>query len=92
MIKIRRTVKKVIDGDTFVVSRRIGNSNVVRLSNVNAPEKRDYGGRKATNVLRGMIGGRQVSVSPVGRSYGRVVAKVTQNRRNINKRMKSKGY
>ena len=36
---MKRTVKKIIDGDTFVVSRKIGNTNVVRLANVNAPEK-----------------------------------------------------
>lgn len=92
MIIIKRTVKRIIDGDTFVVSRKVGNSNIIRLANVNAPEKRSYGGRKATNILKGMVGGKKVSLSPVGRSYGRVVAKVTQNRRNINKRMKSKGY
>jgi len=29
---MRRTVKKVIDGDTFVVNRKIGGTNVVRLA------------------------------------------------------------
>lgn len=87
---MKRTVRKVIDGDTFVVNRKIGNTNKVRLAGYNAPEKHQFGGKTATNRLRGLIGGKQVSVSPVGRSYGRVVAKVTQNRRNISKRMGTK--
>ncbi len=89
---VRRTVKKIIDGDTFIVSRRIGNSNRVRLANVNTPKKTQREGRRATNVLRGLIGGKQVSINVVGKSYGRSVGKVTQNRRNINKKMRNKGY
>jgi endonuclease YncB( thermonuclease family) len=91
-MRFRRTVKRIIDGDTFVVSRRIGNTNKVRLANVDAPERQSKSGHTATNTLKGMIRGKVVSVTPVGRSYDRVVAKVTQNRRNINKRMRAKGY
>ena len=54
---MRRTVKKIIDGDTFVVNRKIGDTNKVRLTNVDAPERYQFGGRKATNTLRGLIGG-----------------------------------
>lgn len=89
---MRRTVKKIIDGDTFAVKRRIGNTNKIRLANVNAPERGSKGGKTATSALKRLIGGRKVSITPVGRSYDRVVAKVTQNRRNINKRMRQKGY
>ena len=96
MKKIRapkRKVKKVIDGDTFKVSRKISGNNIIRLARVNAPEKRSKGGRKATNTLRGLIGGKKVSIKPVARDkYGRIVAEITQNRRKINKRMKEKGY
>ena len=55
---MRRTVKKIIDGDTFVVNRKIGSTNKVRLANVDAPERYQFGGRKATNTLRGLIGWR----------------------------------
>ena len=89
---MKRTVKKIIDGDTFVVSRKIGNTNVVRLANVNAPEKYQFGGRKATNVLRGLIGRQKVSITPVGRSYNRVVAYVRKERKSVNKIMREKGY
>ncbi len=89
---MKRTVKKIIDGDTFVVNRKIGKTNVVRMANVSAPEKYQFGGKKATNVLKGLIGGRSVNIKPVGSSYGRVVANVSKGRSSINKRMKNKGY
>ena len=85
---MRRTVKKIIDGDTFVVNRKIGNTNRIRLARVNAPEKYQYGGKRATNKLRGLIGGKTVTIIPVGRSYGRIVANVRHRRRSINRRLK----
>jgi endonuclease YncB( thermonuclease family) len=88
----KRTVKRIIDGDTIEVNRRIGNTRYVRLANVNAPEKYQFGGRKATNVLRGLIGGQQVSITPVGKSYNRILAQVRKGRKSINKRMREKGY
>ena len=85
---VRRTVKKVIDGDTFVVNRKIGDSRIVRLAGVNAPEKGKYGGTRATNRLKGIIGGKSVTIVPVGRSYGRVVANVRHKRTSVNKRLR----
>ena len=84
---MKRKVLKVIDGDTFVVRRRIGDTRVVRLAGVNAPEKYQYGGQSATNKLRGLIEGKTVTIQPVGRSYGRVVAGVRVNRGSVNRRM-----
>lgn len=85
---IRRKVKQVIDGDTFIVCRKIGNTNIVRLAGVNAPEKYQFGGKTATNRLRGLIGGKTVTIVPVGRSYNRLVANVRNNRKSVNKRLK----
>ena len=85
---IRRKVKQVIDGDTFIVSRKIGNTNRIRLAGVNAPEKYQFGGKTATNRLRGLIGGKTVTIVPVGRSYNRLVANVRNQRKSINKRLK----
>lgn len=90
MVKsFRRTVKRVLDGDTFQVARKIGKSNRVRLANVNAPEKHQFGGKRATNKLRGLIGGKKVTVKVVARDkYGRNVGTVYSSRKNVNKRMK----
>ena len=87
-ITIRRKVKRVIDGDTFEVYRKIGNTNRVRLAGVKAPAKNQFGGRKATNRLRGLIGGKTVTINPVGISYNRVVAKVRHQRKSINTRLR----
>ncbi len=35
---IRRTVKRVLDGDTFQTYRKVNGSNYVRIAGVNAPE------------------------------------------------------
>jgi len=85
---MRRFVKRIIDGDTFVVARKIGNTDRVRLAGVNAPERGTAAGTNATNRLRGLIGGQTVTVIPRGMSYGRVVADVRQNRRSVNKRIR----
>ena len=88
MLTIKRTVKKVIDGDTFIISRKIGNTNRVRLAGVNAPDKYQLGGREATDRLRALIGGKSVTIVPVGRSYDRIVADVRRKKKRINKRVK----
>lgn len=85
---MRRTVKRIIDGDTFEVNRRIGNTNRIRLAGVNAPKKSTPRGMRAMRRLRGLIGGKTVTIVPVGRSYGRIVGKVRNRRRSVNKRLK----
>ena len=78
---IRRTVKKVIDGDTFETYRKIQGTNRVRIAGKNAPERYQFGGSTATSRLKNKIQGKTVTVQPVSRSYGRIVAKVRVNRR-----------
>jgi endonuclease YncB( thermonuclease family) len=80
---IRRTVKRIIDGDTFQTYRKVNGSNFVRLAGVNAPEKYQFGGSEATARLKRQIQGKTVTLQPVGRSYSRVVAKVRCNRRLV---------
>ncbi len=80
---IRRTVKRVIDGDTFQTYRKLNGSNYIRLAGVNALEKWQFGGRQATQSLKRQIQDKTVTLQPVGRSYGRVVANVRHGRRLI---------
>lgn len=87
---MRRTVKRIIDGDTIIVNRQISGTNKLRLAGVNAPEMNTSAGRKAANILRGLISGQSVTVVPRGRSYDRVVADVRLDRASVNKRMKEK--
>jgi len=80
---IRRTVKRVIDGDTFEVARKIQGTNRIRIAGLNAPNSNQKGYSKATNRLRRLIGSKQVTIVPVGRSYNRLVAQVRRNRKKI---------
>ena len=80
---IRRTVKRVLDGDTFQTYRKVNGSNFVRIANKNAPEKYQFGGREATARLKRQIQGKTVTLQPVGKSYSRVVARVRCKRRLI---------
>lgn len=80
--KFMRKVKKVIDGDTIKVSSPVRGSPYVRLAGVDAPEKGQRGFRTATQNLRSRVGGKKVWVRPVGKSYGRTVARVRKVRRD----------
>ena len=77
---IRRTVKRVLDGDTIQTYRKVNGSNYIRLAGVNAPERYQFGGKEATARLKRQIQGKTVTLQPVGRSYSRVVARVRCNR------------
>ncbi len=79
--KYLRIVKKVVDGDTVVVSSSVRGSSYIRLAGKNAPEKRQSGYQISKDNLKSRIGGKKVWVTPVGKSYGRTVAKVRKVRR-----------
>ena len=84
----KEKVTRVIDGDTFKTASR---KNPVRLAKVNAPEKGRPGSAKATQDLRGLIGGEQVSIKTVARDvYGRSVANVNKGSISVNKAMRAK--
>ena len=83
-------VAKVIDGDTFTTGSR---KRPVRLANVNAPEKGSQGAAAATQALRDIIGGQNVSIETVARDkYGRSVANVRVGNRSVNAAMRRRGY
>ena len=79
--KYLRKVKKVVDGDTVVVGSPVRGSSYIRLAGKHAPEKRQPGYQTAKSELRSRLGGKRVWVKPVGKSYGRTVAKVRKVRR-----------
>ena len=82
----KEKVTKVIDGDTFETASR---KNPVRLANVDAPEKGQSGAGKATEALRQLIQGEDVTIDTVARDrYGRSVANVKIGRKSVNKAMK----
>ena len=80
--KFLRKVRKVVDGDTVVVSRPVRGSSYIRLAGKHAPERGQRGYQTAKSNLKSKVGGRKVWVTPVGKSYGRTVAKVRKVRRD----------
>lgn len=88
---MRRKVTRVIDGDTFEVKTKIGDTNRVRIAGYNAPEINEHGGKKAAKKLKYLIEGENVSLVPKARSYGHVVADVRISRRKVSKIMKNNG-
>jgi len=87
----RRKVKRIWDGDTIELFRPIEGKKFVRLANVKAPEKGQFGYMKAKNQLKGMIGGRTVTIKPVA-VRRRLIAEVIADRKSVNKRMRERGY
>ena len=83
----KEKVVRVIDGDTFMTASR---KNPIRLANVNAPEKGVRGYKKATDTLKKMISGKEVTIDTKARDrYGRSVANVKVGRESVNKAIHS---
>ncbi len=88
----KRTVDKVIDGDTFRTTRKLNGSNYVRLAGVNTPERNQSGFSNATRELARMVSGEKVSIITRGKSYGRNVGDVRVGRKSVNTAMRRRGY
>ncbi len=83
LMTIRRKVKRVIDKDTFETHRKIQGTNRVRIAGMYGAELNTQKGRKEKEQMKRKIQGKVVTLQPVGRSYGRIVAKVRHKRRLV---------
>ncbi|MEN8141764.1 MAG: thermonuclease family protein [Thermodesulfobacteriota bacterium] len=85
-------VMQVIDGDTVKVARN-GSIEKIRLYGIDAPEKDQPFGRKATGSAAQLTLGEVVRVEEVTRDrYGRLVATIWLGQQNINQTMVEQGY
>jgi len=82
---VKRKVQKIVDGDTFKVSRNVNDSQYIRVAGLNAPEKGQRGYDAAKRKLSRQINNKNVTICPKAKSYGRTVAKVTFNGKDIAK-------
>jgi endonuclease YncB( thermonuclease family) len=87
---MNRTVKEIIDGDTFTTTL----SEYVRIANINTPEKGSSGYTRAKSDLRSIIPpGTTVNLSKKATDvYGRIVADVFKDGQNVANLMKNKGW
>jgi endonuclease YncB( thermonuclease family) len=83
---IKEKVTKVIDGDTFLTTRR---KHPVRLANIDTPEKGQSGYSDAKKALQDLIGGQEVIIDTKARDkFNRSVANVKIGNKSVNKAMK----
>lgn len=87
----RRKPTRILDGDTFRVHKPVKRKRHVRLAGVDTPEKGQFGYGKAMRQLRGMIGGKRVTIKPVA-VRRRVIAEVVADGKSVNARMQQRGW
>ena len=75
-------MQKIIDGDTFLVRKRVRGSQYIRVAGLNAPEKGQRGYMQAKRRIA-RLKGHIVTLRPKGKSYGRTVAEVIFKRKRI---------
>jgi len=77
-------VTRVIDGDTFQVKDRFGNTQTIRLFGVDTPEKKQRFGMEAKEYTKNLIDKKTVHVQTIELGkYGRVVAIVHINNESL---------
>lgn len=86
------SVLRVIDGDTFVVRNEIGQTEKIRVGQIDAPERSQAFGSSATACLSRMIIGDSVSICRDGTDrYGRTIADVKADGQDVGSQMVSQG-
>lgn len=77
-------VVHVADGDTITVLDAGNHQHKIRLSGIDAPEKKQAYGRVSGKHLADLVAGKPVSVEWTKRDkYQRIVGKVLQNRQDV---------
>lgn len=88
-------VVKVADGDTVTVVRTVGDEQTqvrVRLSSIDAPEKRQPFGTRSRQLLSDLVYGRMVTVEEQGRDrYGRIIGRIQVGELDANREMVRQG-
>ena len=89
---LRGTALWIVDGDT-VLLRRGNKLTSIRLWGIDAPEKKQVGGKAATRHLVKLIGRKRIKVvtTCIGK-YGRVVGKIYYKGKLINLEMVKAGH
>jgi endonuclease YncB( thermonuclease family) len=58
----KRTVTRIIDGDTFEIGKKIDGINRIRIADVDTPEIGEKGYEKMTDYLKKLILGKKVKL------------------------------
>ena len=89
---LRGTALWIVDGDTVLLRQR-NKITSIRLWGIDAPEKKQTGGKAATRHLIKLIGRKRIEVvtTCIGR-YGRIVGKIYYKKKLINLEMVKTGH
>jgi endonuclease YncB( thermonuclease family) len=86
-------VVKVYDGDTITVLDSNYTQHKIRLDGIDAPERGQDYGAKATQALKAVLGSGQVVVEVTTKDkYGRSIGQVMAEQTNVNAWMVEKGW
>lgn len=83
----------IADGDTITCLSDGKRQMKVRLNQIDAPEQKQAFGKAAKKALAGYVAGKTISLKTNGHDkYGRTIAEVFVDGKNINKAMVEDGY
>lgn len=86
-------VISITDGDTVTVLTNTNEQVKIRVYGIDCPEKKQAFGTKAKQFLSSLIFGQTVTVQPLGKDlYGRTIAKIAYEGRDIGLTMIQYGY
>lgn len=87
------TVERVVDGDTIVFKAGDAKTQRVRLADIDTPELDQPWGGEAKAALKGWAENRRAQIRIVDTDrYGRLVATLWIDGKNINRRLVAKGH
>lgn len=82
----------VTDGDTITVLDEHNAQHTIRLANIDAPERGQPWGNRSKQTLSDMVFGAAITVQPTETDrYGRTIARLTVDGRDINRAMIASG-
>jgi len=85
-------VVKVQDGDTITVLDAQNQQHKIRLSDIDAPEKKQAFGERAAQYISSLVFQKQVTVEEKGKDmYGRTIGRVFIDGRDVNEDMVFQG-
>jgi len=90
---LKGKVVKITDGDTVHVLQADHTKEKIRLAGIDAPERKQPHGKKATRYLAYLIGNKLITVEYSKRDrYGRIVGKIEYKGSDVNLEMVKAGY
>jgi endonuclease YncB( thermonuclease family) len=87
------TITGIIDGDTVRARVADGRQIKIRIYGIDAPERRQPYGQRATQAIKSLISGKRIEMEVMDKDrYGRTVARLLANGQDVGGEMVAAGY